>query len=165
MSIGLRGKQIEFFKAFRSGKYRYLCAAGTAGSGKTFITNGLLHVLCCEIPNLRFAVFRKSEKLLKQTTIPSYKRMKFESRSVGESIVEDMRAQYKNGSEILFNWADVRGDPDLNNIRGLEVTGVLFEEANQIDKRYFEAAKMRVGRWNNHLCPAFIFLNLNPSLG
>lgn len=76
-----------------------------------------------------------------------------------------MTAKYANGSEILFTWADITKDTDLNNIRGLEVTGLLFEEANQIDRRYFEVAKTRIGRWNNDRCPAFILLNLNPSLG
>lgn len=162
---GLKPKQRKFLNAFRSGQFKYLCTAGTTGSGKTFVDLALLDLLCAKIPGLRFAVFRKTEKLLKQTTIPSYKQMKLKTKSVGESTLIDMTARYTNGSEILFCWADITKDPDLNNIRGLEVTGVLFEEANQIDKGYFEMAKTRIGRWNNHLCPAFILLSLNPSLG
>lgn len=162
---GLKAKQARFIKAFRSGKYDYLCAAGSTGSGKTFVELGLIHLLCYSIPNLRFAVIRKSEKNLRQTSIPSYNRMKIESRSFGESVVHDMRASYKNGSEILFVWADVTKDPDLNNIKGLELTGAVIEETNQIDKRYFDLLKTRIGRWNNRRCPQFILLNLNPSLG
>ena len=163
--IGLKPKQIEAMKAFRSGRYNYLCHAGTAGSGKTFFDLGLLHILAANLPGTRFAIFRKSEKNLKQTTIPSYRKMKAESKSVGDSQIVDFTARYRNGSEILFCWADPTKDPDLDNIKGLECTGILFEEANQIDKRYFEIAKTRIGRWNNHLCPPFILLNLNPSIG
>lgn len=162
----LKAKQLKFIQAVRSGKFDYLCAAGTAGTGKTFVTLGLLHLLCCNISGLRFAVFRKSEKNLRQTSIPSYEAMKRKSKSVNDSYMLDMTAKYpKTGSEIMFVWADSTKDPDLNNIRGLELTGCLFEEANQIDARYFHLAKIRVGRWNNHKCKKFIMLNLNPSIG
>lgn len=165
LNVGLKRKQIKFFDAFRSGKFKYLCAAGTAGSGKSFSTIGILHQICCVIPGLRFAIIRKSEKNLKQTSIPTYKKVKSESRSMNDSLIVDMSARYPNGSEIIFIWADMTKDPDLDNVKGLELTGCLIEEANQIDKRYFEILKTRVGRWNNQLCPAFIMLNLNPSLG
>lgn len=165
MAESLKPKQQKFFQAFVSGKYNRLCAAGTAGSGKSFLTIGLLHQLCRKIPHLRFAIIRKSEKNLKQTSIPTYKKVKISSRSVNDSLIIDMTAKYPNGSEILFIWADATKDPDLDNVKGLELTGCLIEEANQIDKRYFDILKTRVGRWNNHLCPAFIMLNLNPSLG
>lgn len=163
--MALKSKQEEALAAFKSGKYKYLCHAGTAGSGKTFFDLGLLHILCCNIPGVRFFVGRKSEKNLRQTTIPSYKEMKRKSKSENESVIVDMTARYKNGSEILFIWCDVTKDPDLNNIRGLEVNGGLFEEANQIDRKYFEVAKTRVGRWRPDSCPPFILLNLNPSAG
>lgn len=163
--MSLKPKQEEFYSAFRSGKYKYLCAAGTAGSGKTLGTLGLLHILCCKIPGVRFFVGRKSEKNLKQTTIPSYNEMKRKSLSSDASQLVGMTAKYRNGSEILFIWCDVTKDPELNNIRGLEVNGGLFEEANQIDKQYFEVSKTRIGRWRKELCQPFVLLNLNPSLG
>lgn len=162
---GLNSKQQRFVDAFRSGQYKYLCAAGTTGSGKSFVDLGLLHIICCNIPGVRFAVGRKSEKNLKQTTIPSYNEMKRKTKSSTDSVIVDMTARYTNGSEILFIWCDITKDPDLNNVRGLEVNGILFEEANQIDRKYFEIAKTRIGRWRPELCFAFILLNLNPSLG
>ncbi len=161
----LKPKQEKFIADFKSGKWKYFCTAGTAGSGKTFVDIGLLHILCCKIPGVRFAIGRKSEKNLKQTTIPSYNEVKRKSKSMDDSVVVDMKAKYKNGSEIIFIWCDITKDPELNNIRGLEVNGILFEEGNQIDKKYFEVAKTRIGRWRPELCPDFIIINLNPSLG
>lgn len=165
MAIGLKPSQQKFFDAFRSRNFRYLCAAGTTGSGKSFVTIALLHFLCRMIPELRFAVIRKTDKNLKLTSIPTYKNIKSKTRSKGDSMVVDMTARYRNGSEILFIWADTSKDPDLDNVKGLELTGALIEEANQIDKRYFDILKTRIGRWNNEKCPPFIMLNLNPSLG
>ena len=163
--MGLKPKQEEFICALRSGKFRYLCAAGTAGSGKTFLTVALIHLLCRKIPGVRFFIGRKTEKNLKQTTIPSYNEMKRKSKSVNDSVIVGMTAKYTNGSSIEFIWCDITKDPELNNIRGLEVNAGLFEEANQIDRKYFEIAKTRIGRWRKELCPSFIMLNLNPSLG
>lgn len=163
--MSLNSKQQKFMNALRSGKFMFLCAAGTTGSGKTFLTIGIIHLLCCNIPGVRFFIGRKSEKNLKQTTIPSYNEIKRKSKSMGESVIVDMTAKYKNGSEIVFIWCDKTKDPDLNNIRGLEVNGGLFEEANQIDQSYHEMAKTRIGRWRPELCKPFILLNLNPSIG
>jgi len=163
--MSLNPKQERFQNAFRSGKFTYLCAAGTTGSGKSVITIGIIHLLCCSVPGVRFFIGRKSEKNLKQTTIPSYNEIKRKSMSMDQSVVVDMVAKYQNGSEIVFIWCDKTKDPDLNNIRGLEVNGGLFEEANQIDKSYFELAKTRIGRWRPELCKSFIMLNLNPSMG
>jgi hypothetical protein len=118
-----------------------------------------------EIPGVRFFIGRKSEKNLKQTTIPTYLEVKRKSKTSNTSALVGMNAKYFNGSEILFIWCDETKDPDLNNVRGLEVNGGLFEEANQISKRYFELAKTRYGRWRPELCPSFLMLNLNPSLG
>ncbi|MBL8013100.1 MAG: hypothetical protein JNN05_04565 [Candidatus Omnitrophica bacterium] len=165
MNFGLTHRQSLFNKAFFSGSYKYLCAAGTAGSGKSVLTIGDLHYLAKKISGLRFAVIRKSEKNLKLTSIPTFNKVKMLSRSVNSSVIVDMSARYPNGSDILFIWADPTKDPDLDNVKGLELTGALIEEANQIDRRYFEILKTRIGRWNNHKCPAFILLNLNPSLG
>jgi len=103
---------------------------------------------------------------LKQTTIPSYEAMKRLTKSTLSSVIVDMIAKYpKTGSEILFIWADITKDPELNNIRGLELTGALIEEANQIHVKYFHLLKTRIGRWNNHKCIQFIIINLNPSVG
>lgn len=164
---GLKQKQQKAFAAFKSAKYRYHCHAGSTGSGKSFLDIGILHLLCCKIPGSRFFIGRKSEKNLKLTTIPSYNEIKRKSKSSGASKVVDMSARYTNGSEIAFIWCDRTKDPDLNNIRGFECNGGLFEEANQIDRGYFELAKTRIaGRWRPDLrIPPFIILNLNPSRG
>ena len=165
MAKGLKPSQERFFDNFRTGLFKYLCLAGTTGSGKSFVGLSLLHLLCRRIPNLRFAVIRKTERNLKLTSIPTYKKVKSATRTVNDSVVVDMTARYTNGSEILFIWADISKDPDLDNVKGLELTGALIEEANQIDKKYFSILKTRIGRWNNEKCKSFIMLNLNPSLG
>lgn len=163
--MSLTARQQEAIEAFRSGQFLYHCSAGSTGSGKTFNYLALLNLLCLNISDVRFAVIRKSETNLKQTTIPSFEIMKHRTSTQDASKRIGMSMKYRNGSEILFTWADITKDADLNRVKGLEVTGALIEEANEIDERYFHILKTRIGRWNNHKCPQFILLTLNPSYG
>lgn len=164
---GLFPKQRQFFEAFKSGLYFMYVLAGGTGSGKTISALALLHILCLAYPGIRFAVFRKSEKNLKQTAIPSFKKAIGFTGTSSQPKIIDMSAKYHNGSEIMFLWADSSKDFDYDNVKGLEVAGALFEEANQIDKGYVDIVKTRVGRWNQstdgqYLKP-FIILTMNPN--
>lgn len=161
-------KQIELLSAYKSGKFNIFALGGGAGSAKTIGILFLLDSICEVIPNARIAVFRKSEKNLKNNTIPSFKKL---HKMLGKNIpIRDMKAKYPNGSEMLFLWADITKDPDCDNAKGGEFTIAYLNEANQIDQKYFEILKTRVGRWNTFevndqkikLNPA-IFLDFNPS--
>lgn len=162
---GLNSAQQEVMAAFRSREFKYYCLAGSTGSGKTFFALALLNLLCMNIGGLKFGVFRKTETNLKQTTIPSFEEMKRKTGTVLSSQMNGMTAQYSTGSEILFTWADISKDSELNKVRGLELTAALLEEGNEIDKKYFSILKTRIGRWNNSKCPPFILITLNPSYG
>lgn len=162
-------KQEELFNAYKSGKYNILALGGGTSSAKTIGILALFNHICNEIPNVRIVVFRKSEKNHKQNTIPSFRKI-LQFSNTKDVIIRDMEARYPNGSVILFNWADITKDPNVDNVRGLECSIVFFNEANQMDKQYFDIAKTRVGRWNDIKCedgegrikPA-IFLDFNPN--
>lgn len=164
----LTDKQKEFFNAYRTGQYMYYVLAGGTGSGKTIGILMLLHLICKYCPNIRIFIFRKSEKNLKQNTIPSYRKI---CRILGDTPdIVDMTSRFTNGSEIVFQWADIAKDPDCDNAKGSEYAIAYFNEANQIDKKYVDIATTRVGRWNDFniagqsffLKPS-IFLDLNPT--
>jgi hypothetical protein len=160
----------DYFYDLHVPKYNNYLAQGflNHNSAKTIGILNLLHVICLAVPNVRFPVFRKSEKNLKNNTIPSYKKI---LQWTGHDIpIVDLTARYPNGSELLFLWADATKDPDYDNIKGGEYTGCYFNEANQIDQGYFELSKTRVGRWNDivvnkqsvRIKPS-IFLDFNPT--
>lgn len=139
-------------------------------SAKTVGIFLLFDTICKVAPNTRIAVFRKSEKVLKLNSIPSYKKALVITGTKDVNI-KDMKAKYSNGSEILFLWADISKDPDCDNVKGGEYTIVFFNEANQVSQKYFEIAKTRVGRWNEFvdkdgkigkIRPA-LFLDFNPT--
>lgn len=168
-------KQHEFlsdFTKYRDSKNLFVLAGG-AGSGKSFVCLLLLHKLCLEYAPLRVGVFRKSTANLKNNTIPSYKSVLAQTQTEKAVQLTDCHAKYKNGSEILFLWADTEKDPDCNNIKGLELSCALFEEVNQMDPDIFHTIRSRVGRWNSNIkClktkqigpfRPFVLANCNPN--
>lgn len=151
--MALTEKQKKFildFTKYRARKNLFILAGG-AGSGKSFVCLLLLHKLCLEFAPIRVGVFRKSTVNLKNNTIPSYLRVLTETKTQKSVVLSDFKATYKNGSEILFLWADSEKDPDCNNIKGLELSCALFEEVNQVEKHVFHTVRSRVGRWNTNI--------------
>ena len=141
-------KQDEFFEAFKTGKYLSFILAGGAGSAKSIGAMLLVNAILNSIPNSRIPIYRKSETILKNNTIPSFKKV-LEMTGCTDSVVfTNLRATYPNGSEALFLWADMQKDPDLNNAKGGEWTGVMFDEINQIEEDYYDIMKSRAGRCN-----------------
>jgi len=122
---------------------------GGSGSGKTAFSLLILHLLCSNYSGVRFAVVRKSEVTLKRATIPSFQEAIRELTGANpkDIPISNMIAKYPNGSEILFQWADASKDPTHSNLRGLELTGALIEEVNQVDKLCFDHLKTRI-RYN-----------------
>jgi len=161
-------KQNELFEKYKTGKYKIFALGGGTGSAKTMGILMLINAICESLPGVRIAVFRKSEKNIKDNTLPSFRKM---LALLGKKVsVVDLEARYSNGSKIIFRWADISKDPDCDNVKGGEYTIIFFNEANQIDRKYISIAKTRVGRWNEitvndkkiKIKPA-IFLDFNPT--
>lgn len=165
--MGLTPKQLEYFTAFVTGKYEYLLYGGAVGGGKTFLTLGMLDEFCQKFPGTRYAVVRKSLTSLRRNTLPSFRKiLKINGDPERAKLHKgDWTYYYKNGSEIIFIEADVSTDPELYKLKGLEVTGVLMEEANEMDEKVFEVLITRIGRWYNaeYGIRQFIMLTCNPS--
>ena len=164
--MSLTPKQREFFNTFfpalERGKNIFLLAGG-AGSGKSFTCLLLLHKMALDFPGSRFGVFRKSVTTLKTTTIPSFRKVLSATKTSKSLSLKGEHALYRCGSEIVFSWADTSKDPDCNNIKGLELSAALFEEVNQIDRKFFYTAFSRVGRWKSQF-PPFLLANCNPNM-
>ena len=138
---------------------------GVAG-GKTIITLGLLDELCQQYPGVRFVVVRKSLTTIRRNTIPSFTKILKMNGDINRARLHkgEWTYFYTNGSEILFMEADISNDPELNKLRGLEITGAVMEEANECSEKAFNILITRIGRWYNkeHNLPPFILLSCNP---
>jgi phage terminase large subunit len=164
--VPLSPKQKEYIDAVRSRKYKYLLYGGGVAGGKTIVTIGFLDEMAQQYPGTRYAVVRKSLSTIRRNTLPSYRKILDMNGDPGRMKFNksEFTANYTNGSEIVFVEADIANDPELNKLRGLEITGVDIEEANECTELAFSTLITRVGRWKNYEydIPPFILLTCNP---
>lgn len=72
--------------------------------------------------------------------------------------------RYTNGSELVLVEANIETDPDFNKLKGLEVTGFLLEEGNELHQDAFGIMLTRWNRWYNdkYNIPPFALITTNP---
>lgn len=164
--MALTTKQREFLNALQSRRFRYLLFGGAVSGGKTILTLGILHNLALDYPQSRWAVIRKNYTTIKRNTVPSLRKVAELDNTADLVTIKAESAVYANGSEVIFVDADVSKDPDLNKLKGLEVSGALMEEANECAESVFNILITRIGRWNvfeDYIIPQFILLTCNPA--
>ena len=154
-------------RVFKTQEFRFLLYGGAVGGGKSILEIGIIHQLAMDYPNTRWAIVRKNLKTLKRTSIPSFKKVVEINEDEGQFIMNysDYTVKYNNGSEVIFVEADQSKDRDFDKLKGLEVTGGLIEEVNEIAEQAFSILKTRIGRWNNekYKIRPFILMNCNPA--
>lgn len=164
----LTDKQKEYIQALKSKKYRYLMFGGAVAGGKTIVTLGTLHKLAIDYPKSRGGIIRKNYTTIKRNTIPSLRKVAELDGTSNLMSIKGMSADYTNGSEIIFIDADITKDPDLDKLKGLELSWCVIEEANEVSESVFNLLKTRVGRWNEFNGQevfGFIMLTCNPANG
>jgi len=158
--------QRKYVDAIVSRKYNFLLYGGGVAGGKTIVTLGFMDEMAQQYPGTRYVIVRKTLSTIRRNTLPSYRKVLEMNGDVNRAVFNksEFTSLYKNGSEILFVEADIANDPELNKLRGLEVTGADIEEANECDEKAFSTLITRVGRWRNdeYDIPPFILLTCNP---
>lgn len=158
-------KQQDFLKAVFSKKYTYLLYGGAVSGGKTYLGALLFVGLANDFPGTRYAIIRRNLTTLKRTTLKTFKKFLSDNNiPCTHNKVENI-ITLSNGSTIEFVEADETKDSDFNKLKGLEVTAIMIDEANELAEEAFNVLITRKGRWNNKLVPGFIMLTCNPSLG
>lgn len=156
--------QTKFSNAVFSGTYKFLLFAGDIRSGKTIICLAILVILCKVYPESRWCVIRKTNKVIKRNTLPTFFKFCCPTKFIDEYRKQDMTVRFKNGSEIFFMSENYEDDPEGLAFLGLEVNGCLFEQLEECQKTTFEIMKSRTGQWTiNPMPPQLIIANCNPS--
>lgn len=137
-------KQIEFLEAVFSGKYRVILFGGAIRGGKTYAGLGALLLLCRFYPGSIWAVVRDSLPTLKRTTIKSFRKICPVS-FIQSYNQETQTVTMKNGSQIIFFPENYDDDKELDRWKGLEVSGFLLEECNELQEAAFWKAIERSG--------------------
>ncbi len=137
---------IQFMDSFDPNKgVLEMLFSGSIGSAKSICAAHILVIHCLENDGARVLVLRRALKDLKRTiwaTILSH--LADIPHAIDHYNKTEMRIRFKNGSEII---GDSYDKGDLEKFRSLELSGGVFEEAIEIEKKeVYEAVKMRVGR-------------------
>lgn len=155
-------KQNEAMDALASENYNFILFGGAMGGGKTFFGLSALLIMCEIFPKSRWCVIRENLEKIRTTTIPSFKKLNA-SGKLRESPYE---YKHPNGSVILFKSENYSDDKELNWLKGLEVSGFLFEEINECQELTLDIAFGRAGRWESTPRPKPIIIGTcNPTNG
>lgn len=157
-------KQIEAFKLLLEDEVLALLYGGSIRGGKTFFGFLVLLTLCQWYPNSRWAVIRKTQGRLDDSTIPSWHAFvtKFSLQRFVK-VQKKYSVKMRNNSEILFLPESIHTDPELNRFDGFEVNGFLFDEISEISRAMFVKAQVRAGSWFHSKAPRKIIATCNPT--
>jgi len=158
--IVLTPKQQMAMDAIASEKYSFILYGGAMAGGKTFWGLSSLLIMCEIFKGSRWVVVRQDMEKIRTTTIPSFKKLNYS----GTLLQSPFHYIHPNGSEILFKGENFDGDKDLQWLKGLEASGFLFEEINEIQQSTFNLSFSRAGRWESTPRPKPIVLaTCNPT--
>lgn len=146
---------------------------GGARGGKSWFGIESLVVAAHIWPDTRWLIGRNSLKTLKQTSLPSfYKVARFHGLEKNRDYTyngELDTVDFTNGSQILLKDLKFKpnDDPLYTRIGGLEITGALIEESNEVPGIARNTVKSRCGNWNNakYGIKPILIETFNPSKG
>lgn len=127
---------------------------GGARGGKSWLGSEFLSFMCVNFPETRWALGRKELKNLKRTSLITLFKV-FRAHGLKSGVhfsynQNDSLITFWNKSEILLlDLAAKPSDPLFLELGGLELTGALVEESNEVSVMAVNILKSRVGTWNN----------------
>lgn len=163
-------KQKQLLETIISAAYgttpiREIAYGGGAGGGKTIGVLGA-HVLLCKLfPNSRWYIFRESFAAHKTKTIPSMEKI-INGLNTWRWNRESSNyfAEFENGSRIGFVGENIKEDPGLGFLLGLEANGIILEQTEDLSEKLYKACLPRLGRWLIDPMPKpLLSLTFNPT--
>lgn len=160
--------QDRLFATLRDGQSRIIGFGGGVRGTKTFGSLAAMMTLCRVYPGSRWAVIRKDAERLRDTTLPSFEKLRQmgAGRFIGPATGRPADALCANGSRILFRGENIDRDPELLRFHGYEVNGFLNDEADELSERTLVKEIERAGTWIipniEHQPPQYILNTFNP---
>lgn len=149
------------------GESRIVGFGGGIRGTKSWGSMAALIAFCRIFPGSRWAIIRKDLQRLRDTTIPSFDKLRVRAGNfVGPINQGDWTATCSNGSQLLFRGENIDKDPELLRFHGYEVNGFLNEEADELSERTLTKEMERAGTWiipgERPQPPAYILNTFNP---
>lgn len=134
--------------AITDGESRIIGFGGGIRGTKTWGSLAALLTLCKIFPGSRWAIIRKDLQRLRDTTIPSFDKLRQRTGDFISAVNQQTwNATCKNGSVLLFRGENIDRDPELLRFHGYEVNGFLNEEADELSERTLVKEIERAGTW------------------
>ena len=118
---------------------------GPAGTGKTFGTLFLIHILLLSYPGAKWLVARKHNTDLAGSAMATYRESVMDPREdvryFGGNKVEPAAYRYPNGSKLIVNGLDKPG-----KVRSMDFDGIYINEATECTLDDVEFCHMRLAR-------------------
>jgi hypothetical protein len=170
IDLGKNPKQFDYFvevvKACNGiTNMRKFGFGGAIRGGKTFITLGILIYLCNRYKGSKWHTMRHDFPALQDTTIPSLEKIIRQSSNWKWNRDRSNYFAYnKYDSKIFFKGENIKQDPNLDDLLGLETNGFFMEQLEGQQQKTWELASSRAGSWYiDPMPPAFMFTTLNPT--
>lgn len=162
--------QCQLMDALTDGQSRIIGFGGGIRGTKTWGSLSALTTLCRVFPGSRWAIIRKDLQRLRDTTIPSFDKLRLRTGDfVGAINQSTWNAECANGSQLLFRGENIDKDPELLRFHGYEVNGFLNEEADELSERTLTKEIERAGTWiipgDGPQPPQYILNTFNPCAG
>lgn len=140
--------QQQLMDRLTDGVSRIIGFGGGIRGTKTWGSLAAIIALCRIFPGSRWGVIRKDLQRLRDTTIPSFDKLRARTGGfVGPVNGQTWNATCANGSQILFRGENIDRDPELLRFHGYEVNGFLNEEADELSERTLIKEIERAGTW------------------
>lgn len=143
---------------------------GAVGTGKTVVASHVIASICYEFEDTRWFAWRKNNTVSRKTLIRTFKKTLnqmnlFEGTDwTWHDMAMEIRFPH-NGSIISFSQADRSKDKDQMSIKGIDATGNLIDEANELEEDTFDMILSRKGRANENGQPSINLITMNPNNG
>jgi hypothetical protein len=157
-------KQLEFIEAVFSGKYSFLCYGGAMGGGKSYVCLAIAILLAKVYPGSIWCVIRESLPTLKKTSLATFMKVCPKQFIAGYN-QQDQTVTFTNGSKMLFMAEDYANDKDFDRFKGLEVSGFILEQIEELNEGLLDVCFIRAGRHKlPKQPPPLVIANVNPTL-
>lgn len=143
---------------------------GSVGTGKTVVASHIVASICYTFADTSWYAWRKNNTVSRRTLIKTFKETLANMGLIeGEDWSwhdRDLEIRFShNRSAISFSEADRSKDRDQMRIKGIDASGNLIDEANELEEDSFEMILSRKGRKNKNGQPSINLITMNPNNG
>lgn len=169
---GFHAKQDYALQVLTDDTTNHIFYGGAAGGAKSWTGASWLFFMCLSYPGTRWFVGRNELKRLRQSTLPTFKKVGKEYDIVEGRDYKfhgtDNYIIFKNGSRIdLLDLRFIPSDHLYERFGSIEYTGGWIEEAGEVDFLAWDVLKSRIGRHLNDKYGIIkkLFVTMNPKKG